>query len=109
MNNQVHSVIYKNEIKYVEKYKAAACALDQLHRQDLLAFKELYKVVDACLEEKMTQKKFKQCIKGMINNGLVFDKFTNDMEFKITLTPIGKDVYRVIRVTNHHLTSSNHI
>ena len=108
MAGQANYAAYKNEIEYVEKHSQVACALDQLNKKNYLVFKELHKIVDACLDEKVSQKTFEQCIKGMINRGLVLETFSNDKQFKIILSPIGEEVHRTIHGSNPHLTSSSH-
>jgi len=107
MTGQINYTLYKNEIEYVEKYDEAACTLDQLNKKNQLVFKELHKIVDDCLDEKISQKSFEQCIKGMILHGLVLEKFTNDKKFRIALSPIGKEVRRAIHKSNHHLTTAH--
>lgn len=107
MKAHVNYTMYKNEIEYVEKYDEVACALDQLNNHDQLVFKELHKIVDACLDEKVSQKSFEQCIKGMIMHGLVLEKFTNDKKFRIALSPIGEEVHRAIHKNNRHLITAH--
>ena len=54
MSGQVNYTLYKDEIQYVEKFRQAACALGQLSKKDHIVFKELHKIVDNCLDEKVT-------------------------------------------------------
>lgn len=107
MNSHINYTLYKDEIEYVEKYDQAACALDQLKKKNYLVFKELHKIVDACLDEKISQKSFEQCVKGMINHGLVLEIFSNDKKFKIALSPIGVAVHRTISTNNPHLVATH--
>ena len=108
MNKQVNYTMYKNEIKFVEKYREAACALGQLTKKDHVVFKELHKMVDTCLDEKVSQKSFKRCVKGMIMQGLVLETFSIDLKFRIELSLIGKDVHQMIRKNNDHLVAIDH-
>ena len=64
MSTQVNYSMYENEIKFAEKYDEVACALDQLKKKKYLMVKELYKIVDNCLEEKITWnfKHYPDCI-----------------------------------------------
>ena len=108
MTGQVNYTMYKNEIEYVEKFRPAACTLGQLKKNNHLAIKELHKIVDNCLNEKVPQKSFEQCIKEMIMQGLIQETFSIDKKFRIVISPIGKEVYRTISKTNEHLLSIAH-
>ena len=108
MSKQVNYTMYKNEIEFVEKYQEAACTLGQLTKKDHIVFKELHKIVDTCLDEKVSQKNFEQCIKGMIMQGLVLETFSNDKKFRIALSPIGKEIHQTIRKNNDHLVTIDH-
>ena len=101
--------MYKNEIKFAEKSNEAACALDQLTKKKQLKFKELHKIVDACLEDKVSKKKFEQCVKGMILTGLVTETFTKDQTFRIALSSIGKEVHQaLVERDNKHLATEHY-
>lgn len=108
MSGQVNYTLYKDEIQYVEKFRQAACALGQLSKKDHIVFKELHKIVDNCLDEKVTQKSFEECIKGMIMQGLILETFSNDKKFRIALSPIGKEIHKTIRKSNDHLVTIDH-
>lgn len=106
MSTLINYDIYRNEIKFAEKYDEAACALDHLSKKNQLIIKDLYRIVDACLEEKITRKSFEQCLKGMILEGLVVETFSNDKKFRIGLSPIGKEVHQaLINKKNKHLVT----
>jgi len=100
--------MYSNEIKFVEKYDEAACALGQLNKKKEFRFNDLYKVVDTCLDEKISKKSFEQCIKGMILTGLVMETFTKNQKFRIGISPIGKEVHKTIKNSNKHLIAIQH-
>ncbi len=98
--------MYKEEIKFVKKYdELAMCTLDQLSKQNQLKFKELHKIVDTCLDEKITKKSFEQCVRGMLLKGLVIETFSKDQQFKIELSSIGKVVHKTIKKDSKHLAT----
>lgn len=99
------SKMYENEIEFIEKYDEAACALDQLSKRNKLMIKELHRIVDTCMDDKVSRRSFEQCLKGMILEGLIIETFSNDKKFRIALSPIGKEVHQVIKKKNHHLTT----
>ena len=108
MTGQVNYTMYKNEIEYLEKFRPAACTLDQLKKKNHLAIKELHKIVGKCLNEKVSQKSYEQCIKEMMMQGLIQETFSNDKKFRIVISPIGKEVHRTVSKTNEHLLSIAH-
>ena len=107
MTGQKRDVLYRQELQYLKKHGVAVHILNQLKKKDPLLRKELHKTANENRDDKIPQKTFEAHLKKMIMHGLVYEIFTNDLKFKIILSPIGKDIHNIIRKTSIPLVTTN--